>query len=88
MSAEANTAKDNDNILNCGQLNDSILQDKGYFNPDFYIICEYNGSHYELVAYKDKQIFAFSEIPYDIKKLIVDKCLEKNSGPFFTNKRF
>ena len=43
LSAEANTAKDNDNVLNCGQLNDSILQDKGYFNPDFYIIVEYNG---------------------------------------------
>tara|TARA_Y100000816_G_scaffold175374_1_gene126224 strand:- start:8680 stop:10746 length:2067 start_codon:yes stop_codon:yes gene_type:complete len=88
LSAEANTAKDNDNVLNCGQLNDSILQDKGYFNPDFYIIVEYNGWHYRLVSYKDKQIFTFPEIPYDIKKLIVDKCLERNAGPFSLIKDF
>jgi predicted NAD-dependent protein-ADP-ribosyltransferase YbiA (DUF1768 family) len=27
-------------------------------------------------------IFKFSEIPYDVKKLIYEKCLEKNAGPF------
>jgi hypothetical protein len=88
LSNEAYASKDFDNVLNCGQLNDTILQNKGYFSPDYYIIVEYNGSHYQLVSYKDKQIFTFPEIPYDIKKLIVDKCLERNSGPFSLIKEF
>jgi len=88
LSSEAYASKDNDNVLNCGQLNDVILQNKGYFNPDYYIIVEYTGSHYKLVSYRDKQIFTFPEIPYDIKKLLVDKCLERNAGPFSLIKDF
>ncbi len=88
MSSEAYASKDTDNVLNCGQLNDNILQNRGYFNPDYYLILEYTGSHYKLVSYKDKQIFTFPEIPYDIKKLIVDKCLERNAGPFVLIKEF
>jgi predicted NAD-dependent protein-ADP-ribosyltransferase YbiA (DUF1768 family) len=82
LSSESYKAKDEKNVLQCGQLNDKILEQRGRFTPEFYIMVDYTGSHYKLVGYKKKLIFKFSEIPYDIKKLIYEKCLEKNAGPF------
>jgi len=82
LSSESFKNNDTANVLNCGQLNDSILESRGEFTPDYYIMVEYNGYHYKLVGYKKKQIFTFKELPYDIKKMVVDKCMEKDSGAF------
>lgn len=82
LSNESFKSGDLNNVLQCGHTNDKLLKNKDFFTPEFYIILDYNGSHYKLVEYKKKRIFKFSEIPYDIKKLIVKECMRKNSGIF------
>jgi predicted NAD-dependent protein-ADP-ribosyltransferase YbiA (DUF1768 family) len=82
LSSENYKANDEKNVLQCGQLNDKILEQRGRFTPEFYIMVDYTGNHYKLIGYKKKLIFKFSEIPYDIKKMIYEKCLETNAGPF------
>jgi hypothetical protein len=57
LSNEAYKSGDTKNVLQCGQLNDKILENKGIFNPEFYLITDYSGDHYKLVGYKKKQIF-------------------------------
>jgi hemerythrin-like domain-containing protein len=78
LSVKAYTLKDFANVLQCGKLSDTVEM----FQPDFYIMLEHNGTHYKVISYKNKQIFSFKEIPYDIKKLVVNKCLERNAGSF------
>jgi len=71
------------NVLNCGQLNDFVLESKGIFEPDLYIMANYTGNHYKLITYKSRGGLKFQEIPYDVKKLIIDKCLERQAGPYY-----
>lgn len=73
---------DMENVLNCGSVVDPIVTAQGEFTPEFYIMVDHSINHYKLVRYKKKSIFEFNELPFDIKKLIVFKCMEKNSGAF------
>ena len=82
VSSEAYREKDLANVIQCGQLNDSLLENRGVFLPEYYIIEDFTGGHYKLVGYKDKMIFKFSELPYDLKKKIAEKCLEGETGTF------
>lgn len=82
LSSEAYKEKDFSNVLQCGQLNDIILESRGEFMPDYYIVLDYTGNHYKLIGYRKKQIFQFSELPFDLKRKVVDKCMEKNAGLF------
>jgi hypothetical protein len=83
LSEESYKNGDLDSVMNCGQLNDSDLEKQGQYIPDYYIIVSYTGNHYKLITYNEKRIFKFKEIPYAIKALIIKKCMEKNSGPYY-----
>uniref|UniRef100_A0A6C0B464 OTU domain-containing protein n=1 Tax=viral metagenome TaxID=1070528 RepID=A0A6C0B464_9ZZZZ len=83
LSKDAFEHGDLDSVLQCGQLNDSHLEQQGNFKPDFYVMTCYLGNHYQLISYKHKRIFKFNEIPYDIKVLVINKCIEKNAGPYY-----
>ena len=82
FSEEAYNDGSPDSVLNCGEAAKSI-QKKEKFTPEFYIMTSYSGTHYRLVTYREKKIFDFSEIPYDVKVLIINKCMERNSGIFY-----
>lgn len=69
-------------VLQCGQLNDRVLEDQSSFEPEFYIMAEHTGSHYKLITYKGEALLTFREIPYDIKIMVVEKCMERNAGPY------
>ena len=70
---------DNDGVLLCGPVQTNLKD----FSPDYYIITSYVGNHYRLVTYKNKNIFKYREIPYTMKTLIINKCLERNSGVYY-----
>lgn len=83
LSSQQWRGGDKDNILQCGQLNDKILEERNRFEPDNYIIVDYTGDHYRLITYKNRGAITFSEIPYDIKVLVVNKCMERQAGPYY-----
>jgi predicted NAD-dependent protein-ADP-ribosyltransferase YbiA (DUF1768 family) len=51
-------------------------------NPEYYVLLNYTSKHYEIISYKQKYMFSFSEIPYDVKIMVVIKCME---GPSVYN---
>ena len=40
------------------------------------------GWHYKTIEYKEKKALTYEELPYGIKTMIYDKCLERMSGPY------
>ena len=85
LSSENYDAGDVENVLLCGQEN---FEDQPIFEPKYYIMTEHSGQHYQLITYDNKKMFKFDELPTEIKKLIVNKCMEKQGGIYNTIPEF
>ena len=82
LSEKAYEDGDMQGVVQCGEVSKE-LQERRSFQPEHYIVTTYTGNHYRLVSYKSRKIMTFREVPYDLKVFIVNKCLEKNAGPFY-----
>lgn len=78
---------DLDNVLLCGQNNDGVLERRGTFEPDFYLLLGLSGNdsgstHYELISYDGERALDFARLPYRVRYLVLTRCLERNAGPY------
>jgi predicted NAD-dependent protein-ADP-ribosyltransferase YbiA (DUF1768 family) len=88
LSKPSFDAADFGNVLLCGNMVDSETEAARIFKPKYYIVVAYTGNHYMLVLYKNKRIFTFNTLPYAIKELIVNKCMEGSDGIYNFIPRF
>lgn len=83
LSGDMYKEKDYNSVLLCSNgFIDPILESRGEFKPDYYIILELSKKHYTLITYKDAHILTFPELPFDLKHMIIDRCMESNANVF------
>jgi hypothetical protein len=61
LSSERFHAGEMGGVLQCGQLNDRVLEDAGTFKPDFCIMADHMGMHYRLITYKGEALLTFRD---------------------------
>lgn len=82
QGAFESTVPDLDGVFLCSEVS-KHMQERQTFAPDYYIMATYSGDHYKLVSYKSHKIFQFREIPYDVKILVLNRCLARMSGVYY-----
>lgn len=67
-------------IVQCGSVTDPEIEERKVFKPKYYIPTEFLGYHYTTISYKNKKIFTYEDIPYDMKRKLALRCLEGLGG--------
>jgi hypothetical protein len=88
LSESAFYAGDIDSVLQCGEMREHVLKNQSTYSPEFYILTAHTGNHYKLILYKNKAIFSYTELPYTLKTLVINKCMESNAGAYPMIKEF
>ena len=58
-------------VLYCGDVIHPLIKEATIFNPKYYIIADFDGSHFQLIKYKKQGIFTFAkQLPIKIKSLM------------------
>uniref|UniRef100_A0A6C0JCD7 NADAR domain-containing protein n=1 Tax=viral metagenome TaxID=1070528 RepID=A0A6C0JCD7_9ZZZZ len=70
-------------VLRCGDFVPNSIEDKKYFKPKYYIILEHTGNHYKLITYKEKHIHRFHDIPFGMRRRIVEKCMKSKGKSLY-----
>ncbi len=69
-------------VLQPGEVS-PVLQLRGRFQPDFFLVLDWHDrTQYELVRYRSKSMFTYSELPWTLKREIYRKTMEHNGGSF------
>jgi predicted NAD-dependent protein-ADP-ribosyltransferase YbiA (DUF1768 family) len=63
------------NIIQCGDMVPVEIEERKSYNPKYYIIVDHGSVHYRLISYKELSIFQFHELPWNLKDMLVKKCL-------------
>lgn len=77
LSSVAYKAGQIHNVITCG-----VSIDATQFTPDYYIITDYSGNHYELITYNGKRAFTFTELPPVLVQNIARDCLKGETGAY------
>lgn len=84
LSEQSYKDGDFNSVLLCGNTNNN----DDIYNPEYYIMISNIDKRYNLITYFKRPILLFKEIPYVIKTLLIQKCMEKNAGSYYLIKDF
>jgi predicted NAD-dependent protein-ADP-ribosyltransferase YbiA (DUF1768 family) len=70
-------------VVTCGDFTLKEIEDKGYFNPKYYIMLDHTGDHYKLIKYKEKGAILFNELPYKLREDIIEQCASSNGKTIY-----